>query len=102
MRVARAIIGAGFVIYSVGVIADEATKYYYETKREEAFQQQLVMASGKGERNQAGSAGGTNNPFKKLKPDPDKPGNVLEKNSHTGKTTSKVAPPGFFDWWNSK
>jgi RHS repeat-associated protein len=56
----------------------------------------------KGERNQAGSAGGTNNPFKKLKPDPDKPGHVLEKNSHTGKTISKPAPDGFWEWWYSK
>lgn len=61
-----------------------------------------MLVSMKGERNQAGSAGGTNNPFKKLKPDPNKPGNVLEKNSHTGKTTSKPAPEGFWPWWNSK
>lgn len=50
---------------------------------------------GKGERGQAKSASGTDNPFKKLKPDPNKPGNVLEKNSHTGKTVSKPAPPGY-------
>ncbi|MCU7551147.1 DUF6443 domain-containing protein [Chitinophagaceae bacterium LB-8] len=56
----------------------------------------------KGERNQTGRADGTNNPFKKLKPDPKKPGNVLEKNSHTGKEVSKPAPPGFFEWWNNK
>jgi hypothetical protein len=49
-------------------------------------------AQGKGERNQAGSADGTNNPFKKLKPDPNKPGNVLEKDSHTGRTVSKKSP----------
>ncbi|TCC99446.1 DUF6443 domain-containing protein [Pedobacter hiemivivus] len=55
----------------------------------------------KGERNQAGSAGGTNNPFKKLKPDPNKPGNVLEKKSD-GRTISKREPDGFKEWWNAK
>ncbi|WP_254070993.1 hypothetical protein [Pedobacter sp. L105] len=55
----------------------------------------------KGERNQAGSAGGTNNPFKKLKPDPNKPGNVIE-NRPDGKTVSKRAPEGFKEYWNDK
>lgn len=59
----------------------------------------FVFSKGKGERRQAGKADGTNNPFKKLKPDPD---NVLEKDSHSGKYKSKVASKGFFDWWNSK
>jgi hypothetical protein len=45
--------------------------------------------------------GGTNNPFKKLKPDPNKPGNVLETDSN-GKTTSKPAPEGFKEWWDTK
>jgi RHS repeat-associated protein len=61
-----------------------------------------LFAQGKGERGQAGGAGGTNNPFKKLKPDPKKPGNVLETNSQTGKTVSKPAPDGFKEWWNIK
>lgn len=60
-----------------------------------------MILSMKGERNQAGSAGGTNNPFKKLKPDPSKPGNVLERDSN-GTTRSKVAPEGFKEWWNVK
>ncbi|WP_333625477.1 DUF6443 domain-containing protein [Sphingobacterium siyangense] len=62
----------------------------------------MVFSQGKGERRQAGKADGTNNPFKKLKPDPNKPGNVLEKNSHTGKEVSKPAPEGFWEWWNNK
>lgn len=62
----------------------------------------FVFSKGKGERRQAGKADGTNNPFKKLKPDPNKPGNILEKNSHTGKEVSKPAPEGFWDWWNNK
>lgn len=53
------------------------------------------MSKGKGERGQTRKASGTDNPFKKLKPDPNKPGNVLEKNSHTGKVVSKPAPPGY-------
>lgn len=60
-----------------------------------------MILSMKGERNQAGSAGGTNNPFKKMKPDPNRPGNVLEKDSN-GTTRSKVAPEGFKEWWNVK
>ena len=63
---------------------------------------EMSSSQGKGERRQTGSADGTDNPFKKLKPDPKKPGNVLEKNSHTGKTVSKPAPPGFWEWWKSK
>lgn len=62
----------------------------------------LQMSKSKGERNQTRNAAGTDSPYKKLKPDPNKAGNVLEKNSHTGKTTSKPAPPGFWDWWNAK
>ena len=55
-----------------------------------------------GERNRTGSASGTDNPFKKLKPDPNKPGNVLEKNSHTGKSVTKPAPSGYWEWLKSK
>jgi hypothetical protein len=50
---------------------------------------------GKGERGYTKSASGTNNPYKHLKPDPNKPGNVLEKNTHTGKWVSKKAPEGY-------
>jgi RHS repeat-associated protein len=53
------------------------------------------FAKGKGERGQTRKADGTDNPFKKLRDDPNKPGNVLEKNSHTGKVVSKPAPPGY-------
>lgn len=65
----------------------------------ENLSQMLVYM--KGERGRAGSASGTNNPYKKLKPDPDKPGWVKEQNANGG-TTSKVAPPGFKEYWNNK
>ena len=50
---------------------------------------------GKGERKQTKKASGTDNPFKHLRADPNKPGNVLQKNTQTGKTVSKKAPPGY-------
>ena len=49
----------------------------------------------KGERGQAKSASGTSNPYKHMKPDPNKPGNVIVKDPHTGKSLSKPAPPGY-------
>jgi hypothetical protein len=49
----------------------------------------------KGERGQTAKPSGTANPYKHLKPDPNKPGNVLQKDPHTGKTVSKPAPPGY-------
>lgn len=54
-----------------------------------------------GERNRASSASGTDYPFKKLKPDPNKPGNVIGKDSN-GKTVSKKAPEGFEEFWRKK
>jgi RHS repeat-associated protein len=77
------------------VITDAATLYYLLHDKPAI----LLM---KGERGQTGGAGGTNNPFKKLKPDPKKPGNVLETDNQTGKTISKPQPPGFKEWWNAK
>jgi hypothetical protein len=53
------------------------------------------FAQGKGERGQTRKADGTDNPFKKLRADPKKPGNVLVKDGHTGRTISKKAPPGW-------
>ncbi|MBK8336628.1 MAG: hypothetical protein IPL03_08525 [Sterolibacteriaceae bacterium] len=58
--------------------------------------------SPRGERGQTGSASGTNSPFKKLRPDPNKPGSVLDKDNQTGKEVSKKPPPGFEEWWNKK
>jgi RHS repeat-associated protein len=55
----------------------------------------------KGERNRTGNASGTNNPFKKFKPDPNKAGNVITKDQN-GKTVSKKAPEGFWNFWNKK
>lgn len=55
----------------------------------------------KGERNRTGKASGTDNPFKKLKPDPKKPGNVIMKDAN-GKTISKKSPEGFNEYWEKK
>lgn len=60
------------------------------------------LGMGKGERGFSKGAGGSNNPFKHLKPDPNKPGNVLQKHPQTGKTVSKTAPEGFWEYWNKK
>jgi len=64
----------------------------------------LAMASsqGKGERNIAKSSSGTDNPFKHMKPDPNNPKRVLEKDTHTGKQISKPKPEGFDEYWNNK
>ena len=55
----------------------------------------------KGERNRTGSASGTDNPYKKLKPDPNKYGNVIVKDAN-GKTISKKEPEGFAEFWKKK
>jgi hypothetical protein len=62
----------------------------------------LGLAKGKGERGKTRSAGGTASPYKHMQPDPNKPGNVLQKDTHTGKKVSKPAPPGFQEYWNNK
>ncbi|MDR3326627.1 MAG: hypothetical protein LBT04_00575 [Prevotellaceae bacterium] len=55
----------------------------------------LKGGQGKGERGHTKSASGTNNPYKHLRPDPQKTGNVLEKDTHTGQWKSKKAPEGY-------
>ena len=55
----------------------------------------------KGERNRTGNASGTDNPYKKLKPDPNKYGNVIVKDAN-GKTISKKEPEGFAEFWKKK
>jgi hypothetical protein len=47
---------------------------------------------GKGERNHAAKPDGTPNPGKHTRPDPNKPGNILVRDPHTGKTASKPNP----------
>ncbi|HEY6764587.1 MAG TPA: RHS repeat-associated core domain-containing protein [Candidatus Sulfotelmatobacter sp.] len=59
------------------------------------------MAGQKGERGQAATPGGTDNPFKKLKPDPNDPSKVIYKDKD-GKTKTKAKPEGFDDDWKSK
>jgi hypothetical protein len=55
---------------------------------------------GPGERGATGGADRTDNPFKRMRPDPDKPGFVRERHHQTGKEVSKKAPPGFWEYWN--
>jgi uncharacterized protein RhaS with RHS repeats len=62
----------------------------------------LIYNKRKGERGKTGHERDSDDPFKKLKPDPDKPGNVLVKDPHSGKSVSKPAPPGFDDYWKGK
>jgi len=60
------------------------------------------LQSNQGERGRTGSASGTNNEFKHYKPDPNRPGNVLDSGGQSGKPRSKPAPGGFGEWWNKK
>ncbi len=55
----------------------------------------LGAAQGKGERGRTRSAGGTDSPYKHAKPDPNKPGNILVKDPHSGKSVSKPAPADY-------
>ena len=56
---------------------------------------------GKGERNQTSKASGTDNPFKKMKPDPKNANRVLIKDAN-GKSKSVAKPDGFDAYWKSK
>jgi hypothetical protein len=60
-----------------------------------------VVCAGLGERGKTAKPSGTDNPFKKMKPDPDDPGRVKYKDEN-GKTKWKPKPPGFDDWWQKK
>lgn len=53
-----------------------------------------------GERNHAGSASGTSNPWKHCRPH--SPTQIRCKDPHTGDWKVKPKPPGFDEWWNSK
>ncbi len=55
----------------------------------------------KGERNLTAKPDGTNNPFKKMKPDPTNSKQVIMKDSN-GKTIKRAKPPGFDEYWNKK
>jgi hypothetical protein len=59
------------------------------------------MAGQKGKRGQAATPGGTDNPFKKLKPDPNDSSKVIYKDKD-GKTKTKAKPQGFDDYWKNK
>lgn len=56
----------------------------------------------KGERKKTGRPDGTDNEFKKLKPDPNNPNQVVYKDPHTGKPKTKAKPPGFDEYWEKK
>ncbi len=52
-----------------------------------------TLGNRKGERGFSGKPSGTNNPYKHIKPDPSKPGNVIYKHPQTGKKVSRPATP---------
>jgi hypothetical protein len=54
------------------------------------------------DRGTAARPDGTENPFKKLTPDPDDPTKVIYKDPNTGKKTKKAKPPGFDEYWKKK
>lgn len=56
---------------------------------------------GKGERNRTAKPEGTDNPFKKMKPDPKNSDNIIYKDAD-GKDKSKPKPKGFDEYWNKK
>ncbi len=60
-----------------------------------------VGKGGKGERGFTSSPKGTNNPFKKMKPDPNNPKKIQMKDVN-GKTVTKEKPEGFDEYWNNK
>ena len=62
----------------------------------------VQSGGGKGERGKTAKPDGTDNPFKKMRPDPDDPSKVIYKDPHTGKPVQKAKPPGFDEWWNSR
>jgi hypothetical protein len=57
--------------------------------------------SGKGERGQTSNPDGTNNPFKKMKPDPNNDNFVIYKDAD-GKTKRKPRTKEFDEYWNNK
>ncbi|NDV79991.1 RHS repeat-associated core domain-containing protein [Dysgonomonas sp. 511] len=56
---------------------------------------------GKGERGRTAKPEGTDNPFKKMTPDPNDSKKVKYKDAN-GKTKTKPKPEGFDDYWNKK
>lgn len=60
------------------------------------------LSGRQGERSRAGSSAGTPNQFKHMKPDPARPGNVIDSGDPSGKSRTKPAPGGFAEYWNKK
>ena len=58
-------------------------------------------SGGKGERGRTAKPEGTDNPFKKMSPDPKNPKKVQYKDAN-GKTQTKPKPEGFDQYWNEK
>ncbi|EHO14632.1 MULTISPECIES: hypothetical protein [Myroides] len=67
-----------------------------------AFGGSRGKSHGKGEKGWAAKASGTNNEFKKYKPDPKNPGKTLFKPNKDSEWKPKKAPEGFWEWWNKK
>jgi hypothetical protein len=63
---------------------------------------ETIAQGGKGERGKTGRPDGTDDAFKKMKPDPDDPNKVIFDDPHTGKKVKKPKPPGFDDYWKKK
>ena len=77
----------------VGLEGGITTYSYVESDPLSEVDQFGLMSGRRGERNQARSAAGTNNPGKKWKDDPKRFGWGWEKDSNTGKSTYKKRPP---------
>ena len=60
-----------------------------------------TLGARKGERGQTAKPSGTDNPFKKMKPDPSNSKRVIMKDAN-GKTKSVSKPEGFDEYWSKK
>ncbi|MBV2165818.1 MAG: hypothetical protein KUL76_04715, partial [Kaistella sp.] len=65
----------------------------YKTPQDVLGGNRVDFARGKGERGFAGKTSGTDNPYKHVKPDTKKPGNVIYKHPQSGKKVSRPASP---------
>jgi hypothetical protein len=63
--------------------------------------EQPMVVNMKGERNKTAKPEGTDNPFKKMKPDPKNDKRVILKDEN-GKDKSVAKPEGFNKYWNDK
>ena len=85
----------GTIGYGIGYIADILADSVGSTCPMES------RAHGKGERGRTAKESGTNNPYKKFKPDPNNPDRIKGKDEN-GKTVTKTRTPAFDDYWNNR